>query len=107
MDIEKLVILENPCHNCYESYCYKNCDEYTRWENHIEHIKEIIESSGLSKFISAKEVIEDGSGYGKTCDKKQYICPTCGKIISRVICTNANKPKYCYRCGQLLKFKGD
>ena len=107
MSTEKLTILENPCHNCYESYCYKNCDKYTEWEHAVEDVKEIIEERGLTRFFLPKEVIEDGSGYGKTCDKKQYICPNCKKIISRVICTKVNKPMYCYRCGQLLKFKGD
>ena len=98
---------ECPCNNCMESYCYKNCNEYTNWQNIVETIVKSYVENNLDKFIIAKEVIEDGSGYGTTCDKKQYICPNCGKIISRVICIKANKPMHCYRCGQLLKFKGD
>lgn len=98
---------ESPCKNCMESYCYKNCDKYIEWENKAETILKTYTTSGLDKFLIDKNVIEDGSGYGKTCDKKQYICPNCGKIISRVICTKKEKPKYCYRCGQLLSFKGE
>lgn len=97
---------ECPCNNCMESYCHKNCDKYTEWQNKAETIMKAYHLSELDRFLIAKEVIEDGSGYGKTCDKKQYICPNCGKIISRVICTKSKKPKHCYRCGQLLIFKG-
>lgn len=106
MNIESLTILDNPCNNCYESYCYKNCDKYEEWEKNVEAVKNAIEENGLTKFFLPKEVIENGSTYGKTCNKKQYICPNCGKIISRVICTTTNKPNHCYRCGQLLIFKG-
>ena len=97
--------VESPCNKCMESYCYKNCDNYTAWQNKAETIMKAYNTSKLDKFLIAKEVIEDGSGYGKTCDKKQYICPNCGKIISRVICIRAKKPKHCYECGQLLTFK--
>jgi acetone carboxylase gamma subunit len=107
MSIETLSISESPCNNCYESYCYKNCDEYVKWEENVNLVIKTLEEKNLINFMLPKEVIEDGSGYGKTCDKKQYICPNCGKIISRVICTKVEKPNHCYRCGQLLKFKGD
>lgn len=99
--------VESPCYNCYETYCYKNCDKYTDWENKAELIMKVCAAGGFDKFLIAKEVIEDGSGYGKTCDKKQYICPTCRKVISRPLCIRAHKPKHCHECGQLLMFKGD
>lgn len=48
-----------------------------------------------------KKVITDGSQYS-TCDKVQYICPECNKIMLRTVCTTAHKPSFCYKCGQAL-----
>lgn len=49
-----------------------------------------------------QKVIYDGSTYSDDCDKVQYICPSCKKIMVRTVCTKVNKPKYCYMCGQHL-----
>lgn len=106
MNNEKLTILENPCHNCYESYCYKNCDKYTEWEKDVESVKESIEQIGLTRFFLPKELlIEFKSGYGNHKDRMLYRCPKCKKLLSKSLCESNQPIKHCYRCGQLIKNK--
>ena len=103
MNVESLTILENPCNNCYESYCYKNCDKYTEWEKNIESVKETIEQRGLTKFFLLKAVlIEYKSGYGTHKERMIYRCPTCGCTLSKSLCESKDGISYCYRCGQLI-----
>ena len=59
MNNPNLTILENPCHNCYESYCHKNCDKYTEWEKNVEAVKNAIEERGLTKFFLPLDVLKN------------------------------------------------
>lgn len=66
--------------------------------NSMEDFKELVERA------TPKKIITDGSAYS-TCDKVQYICPNCKKIMLRAVCARVTKPNYCYNCGQALDWR--
>lgn len=61
----------------------------------IDILRELVEKA------TPKKIITDGSSYS-TCDKVQYICPNCKKIMLRAVCARVTKPNYCYNCGQKI-----